>query len=191
MRYSAQHKAETRKHLLKTSGALAKKNGFSASGVDALMEAAGLTSGAFYSHFDSKAALFTELIEHELGNSLNMIAVDEAGHTGKDWAEHQLRRYLTWKHVQSPQSGCAIPSLGAEIARADKTTRKKFEEALKRAHEVWASQVNDDKMAWAAIAQLVGAILLARAMATEKTGKEVLEASKELLEKTIGSRDVR
>jgi TetR/AcrR family transcriptional regulator, transcriptional repressor for nem operon len=185
MRYSARHKAETRQHLLKTSGAIAKKNGFSASGVDALMEAAGLTSGAFYNHFGSKAELFVELIEHELNHSLNMIAVDETEHAGKAWTEHQLRRYLTWKHVQSPQSGCAIPSLGAEIARADKATRVKFEDALKRAHEIWATHVNDDKMAWAAIAQLVGAILLARAMATEKTGKEVLEASKEFLDKAL------
>ncbi|WP_200961023.1 TetR/AcrR family transcriptional regulator [Noviherbaspirillum sp. Root189] len=176
---------------MKTSGALAKKNGFSASGVDALMEAAGLTSGAFYNHFGSKAELFTELIAQELDHSLNMIAVDKTEHTGKDWTEYQLRRYLTWKHVQSPQSGCAIPSLGAEVARADKATKKKFEEALKRAHEIWASQVNDDKIAWAAIAQLVGAILLARAMATEKTGKEVLEASKEFLEKAMASQDVK
>jgi TetR/AcrR family transcriptional regulator, transcriptional repressor for nem operon len=185
MRYSAEHKAETRKHLLKTSGALAKKNGFSASGVDALMQAAGLTSGAFYNHFESKSELFTELVVQELNHSLGMIAGDGTDQPSDEWMARQLKRYLTWKHVQSPESGCAIPSLGAEIARADKATRKKFEDALKSVHEIWAEQVQDDKMAWAAIAQLVGAILLARAMATEKTGKEVLDASKEFLEKVL------
>jgi len=170
---------------MKVSGELAKKNGFSASGVDALMQAAGLTSGAFYNHFSSKNELFSELVAHELEHSLAMIADDTSDQPVDEWIARQLRRYLTWKHVQSPESGCAIPSLGAEVARADKDTRKKYEDGMKRVHRIWADQLGDEKTAWAALSQLVGSILLARAMASEKTGKEVLDASKTFLENAL------
>ena len=43
MRYSAEHKAQTRDKLLASSGALAKRGGFSATGVDGLMKAIGLS----------------------------------------------------------------------------------------------------------------------------------------------------
>jgi AcrR family transcriptional regulator len=189
MRYSAAHKADTRKHLLKTTGALAKKNGFSTTGVDALMAAAGLTSGAFYNHFSSKAELFTELLKHELDHSFAMFADQASGESVEEWTARQLKRYLNWKHVQSPESGCIVPSMGAEIARADKATKKIFEDAAKRTHAVWAEQLGDDKMAWAVIAQLIGSVLLARAMASEKTGKEVLDAGTEFLTQAFSQKD--
>ena len=189
MRYSATHKADTRKHLLKTAGALAKKKGFSTTGVDALMEAAGLTSGAFYNHFSSKTELFSELLKREVEHSFSMFADEVSGETVDEWIDRQLKRYLNWKHVQSPESGCVVPSLGAEIARADKPSKKIFEDAAKRIHDVWADQVGDDKTAWAVIAQLIGTVTLARAMASEKTGKEVLNAGKEFLENVLLQKD--
>jgi AcrR family transcriptional regulator len=69
MRYSATHKANTRKHLLQTAGALAKEKGFSTTGVDELMSAPELTSGAFYNHFSLKNELFSELLKHEVQHS--------------------------------------------------------------------------------------------------------------------------
>ena len=65
MRYSAEHKTQTRDKLLASSGALAKRGGFSATGVDGLMKAIGLTGGAFYGHFASKDALFAAIVERE------------------------------------------------------------------------------------------------------------------------------
>lgn len=185
MRYSTAHKADTRNHLLKATGALAKKKGFSASGVDALMAAAGLTSGAFYNHFKSKSELFTELLKLELEHSFSLFADQPSGEPPEEWAARQFKRYLNWKHVQSPESGCVVPSLGAEIARNDKDTRKIFEDAAKRIHRVWAEQLGDDQIAWAMVSQLIGSVVLARAMATEKTGREVLDASKAFLAQSM------
>lgn len=189
MRYSTTHKADTRKHLLRTAGALAKKKGFSSTGVDALMAAAGLTSGAFYNHFSSKDELFSELLKQEVEHSFSLFADEVSGESVDEWIDRQLKRYLNWKHVQSAESGCVVPSLGAEIARADKPAKKIFEDAAKRIHDVWADQLGDDKTAWAVIAQLIGTVLLARAMASDKTGKEVLNAGKEFLENVLLQKD--
>jgi len=191
MRYSSTHKTDTRKHLLKTAGALAKEKGFSSTGVDALMAAAGLTSGAFYNHFSSKTELFSELLKREVEHSFTMFADEVSGESVDEWIARQLKRYLNWKHVQSPASGCVVPSLGAEIGRADKPAKKIFEDGAKRTQKVWAEQLGDEKMAWAVISQLIGSVLLARAMASEKTGKEVLDASKEVLTNVLTQKDSR
>jgi AcrR family transcriptional regulator len=70
MRYQSGYKAEKRKQLLEISGQLAKKNGFAVTGIDGFMKAAGVTSGAFYSHFSSKQDLFKALVENELKDSI-------------------------------------------------------------------------------------------------------------------------
>lgn len=69
MRYSTEHKQQTREKLLASSGALAKRGGFATTGVAGLMNAIGLTGGAFYNHFASKDDLFTEVVRRELSNS--------------------------------------------------------------------------------------------------------------------------
>lgn len=69
MRYSNEHKQQTRERLLASSGALAKRGGFASTGVAGLMKAIGLTGGAFYNHFPSKDDLFTEVVRQELSNS--------------------------------------------------------------------------------------------------------------------------
>ncbi|HSY28818.1 MAG TPA: TetR/AcrR family transcriptional regulator, partial [Burkholderiaceae bacterium] len=61
MRYPPGHKQEKRKELLNVSSALIKEGGYAATGIDSLMQAAGVTSGAFYSHFASKKELFGAL----------------------------------------------------------------------------------------------------------------------------------
>lgn len=56
MRYPPGHRQQTRQRLLDRAAVLMKKNGYAATGVDALMQAAGLTGGALYAHFDSMFA---------------------------------------------------------------------------------------------------------------------------------------
>jgi TetR/AcrR family transcriptional repressor of nem operon len=185
MRYAKDHKAETRKHLLETSGALAKEKGFASTGVDAFVGEAGLTSGAFYSHFGSKAELFTELVESELAASVNMFADNAPELPTDQWITRQLKTYLHWKHVQNPRTGCALPALGAEIARSNDATKIKYEEAIKQVHALWKNRLGDDKAAWAVVSQLVGSLVLARASSSEDLAKEILAASQEFLEKAL------
>ena len=66
MRYAPEHKEGTRARLVKATGALAKRQGFSGTGIDGLMAAAGLTSGAFYAHFRSKNELLEAIVDNAL-----------------------------------------------------------------------------------------------------------------------------
>ena len=185
MRYSAEHKAQTRDKLLASSGALAKRGGFSATGVDGLMKAIGLTGGAFYGHFASKDALFAAIVERELSHSVALLGGDGS-------APDKLRRcldiYLSMRHVEQPDNGCALPTLGAEIARADLAVRENAEHWLVRLQQAWGEALEEPQLAWAILAQCVGALLVARMLATPQRQAEVLDASRRLLECQLAER---
>ncbi len=180
MRYPPEHKAEKRQQLIQASSALMKEGGYAATGIDKLMEASGVTSGAFYSHFGSKAELLQALIPYEL--QLSRDAWQNNPHTEPAaWLEFEMERYLNMKHVRHPEAGCMLPSLGAEIARADEVTRKLFEEEMGRGVTMLEDKLGNPDLAWAFICQLVGAILMARAMPSKATRFAVLESSKRFL----------
>ncbi len=169
MRYSPEQKLATRQRLIESGAALAKKEGFGNTGMDALMAAAGLTTGAFYSQFRSKPELLHAIVEHELDRTLTLFA-------GKS-DERLLRAltaYLSPFHAEHPELGCSIPTLGGEIARADIATRESFEARLLQLQASFSNTLGSDDAAWALICQAVGGVLVARAMATPERRDEVL-----------------
>jgi AcrR family transcriptional regulator len=182
MRYPSTHKEETRKKLIGSARAIAKRGGFGTTGVDELMASIGLTGGAFYGHFPSKEALFAELVEQEISNSAEMLAVDET--SPPDHVAKRLRSYLSSAHALHPESGCVLPALGPEIARAAPEVRAAVEQGLKRLQKSWSGRIGDPDAAWALIAQCVGALVLSRAVESERTRKEILASSRRFIDQT-------
>lgn len=185
MRYSANHKQETKEKLLESSAVSAKKSGFSTVGVDGLMKAIGLSGGAFYSHFSSKDELFASIVERELCQSLERLGANES----RDRLERCLKHYLSMAHVEHPESGCALPALGAEIARSDVVVRQQAESWICRLHESWARTLESDSLAWAILSQCIGALVVARMLATPDKQRKVLKSSYDEIGRQIaGSR---
>jgi AcrR family transcriptional regulator len=58
----AEQQAETRRRLLEAAEDVFRRRGFSGSSVEEIVADAGFTRGAFYSNFESKEALFIELL---------------------------------------------------------------------------------------------------------------------------------
>lgn len=180
MRYSATHKEETRQRLLDSSGSLAKQGGFATTGVDGLMKSVGLSGGAFYNHFGSKDELFAAIVERELQQSVERLAA-KGKVLDRARLERGLKRYLNLTHVQDAGAGCAIPALGAEIARADEPVRQGAEDALVELQQAWAEVLGSAEDAWALLAQCVGALVLARMVASEQVQKAIVESSRDFL----------
>lgn len=184
MRYSTEHKEQTRQKLVQSSGAIAKQGGFSATGVAGLMKAIGLTGGAFYNHFPSKDDLFTEIVRQELSHSfINLRA--QSAELSRERLQDCLDRYLSLAHLHNPETGCAIPALGAEIARADLSVREEAEHWVKILHQAWAGALGDEALAWVILSQCVGALVVARMLASDDTQQAVLEASRGFLRKSL------
>jgi AcrR family transcriptional regulator len=184
MRYSANHKLETREKLLTSSAVSAKKSGFSTVGVDGLMKAIGLSGAAFYSHFSSKDELFASIVERELCQSLERLGADQ----DCDRLERCLKHYLSMAHVEHPESGCALPVLGAEIARSDIAVRQEAEVWICRLQERWASILESDSLAWAILSQCIGALVVARMLATPDIQRTVLKSSYDEIGRQIAGR---
>jgi AcrR family transcriptional regulator len=183
MRYTSDHKKQTREKLLATSGALAKRGGFTSTGVAGLMKAIGLTGGAFYNHFPSKDDLFTEVVRQELCNSpLARLASQGAS---RERLGRCLQQYLSLAHLHNAEEGCPLPPLGVEIARADQPVREVAEYWLVELHKAWSTTLEDEQLAWVLISQCVGALLIGRMLASEAVQSEVLDASRSFVEKAL------
>ncbi|AHL35155.1 TetR family transcriptional regulator [Pseudomonas brassicacearum] len=183
MRYSANHKMETREKLLASSAVSAKKSGFSTVGVDGLMKAIGLSGGAFYSHFSSKDELFKAIVERELTQSLDRLSGDGVMDATK--LQRCLKQYLSMSHVEQPQAGCALPVLGAEIARSDGQVREAAQTWICRLHESWTRILGSDSLAWSILSQCVGALVVARMLATPQVQRDVLKSNYDEISRRI------
>ena len=172
MRYAPDHKPTRRAELLSATAALAKQQGFAGTGMDALAAAAGATTGAFYSHFGSKAGLMQALVAQEATRSLQAF---DGLDTPRDLFK-AMRRYLSPQHVAHPETGCPVPSLAAEIARTDTAARQPFEDAMLALHQRFSAVLHDDDQAWALMCQAFGGILVARALATPEARDALLRS---------------
>jgi TetR/AcrR family transcriptional regulator, transcriptional repressor for nem operon len=178
MRYRQGYKDEKRKELLKAAGGAAKRDGFAASGVDALAKAAGVTSGALYAHFSSKAGFLAALITQEMEKSRVRWA-RRPERTPATWRIEEAARYLSLAHIENPETGCILPTLAADISHAELATRQLFGEELRKAHQEIAERLGDQREAWTFLAQIVGAMVLARAVTDEEMQGEILGAVRE------------
>ena len=181
MRYKPEYKQQKRLELLSITGQIAKKNGFAATGVDGFMQAAGVTSGTFYSHFSSKQDLLKALVEYELQQSFNMWQSNPHDNA-KDWINFELERYLSPSHLEHPEQGCVLPALASEVARADDCIKQTYEKELLRGHALFTQHLGCENKACAMICQLVGAISISRAIHEPALQKSILEANKMLLQ---------
>ena len=185
MRYSKEHKLETHARIVKKASVRLREKGAHGIGVADLMKEAGLTHGGFYAHFDSREALVIEAFAY---------AMDRGTERWRKLAEQTppdqrlasiVDSYLTPLHRDDPGRGCAIPTLGAEIARESPKTRKAFAAKLEQMIDMLAAQIPDvprkaaRKQATAAIATMMGTLVMARVAGSGDFSDEILGAGRD------------
>jgi TetR/AcrR family transcriptional repressor of nem operon len=185
MRYSKEHKQETHTRIVKKAAVLLREKGAHGIGVADLMKEAGLTHGGFYAHFDSREALVIEAFGY---------AMDRATERWRKIVEQTpadkrlatiVEAYLTSVHRDDPGHGCAVPALGAEIARESPKTRKAFAAKVDQLIDVIADQIADvprkaaRKQATSMLATMMGTLLLARIASSDEASDEILQAGRE------------
>ncbi len=130
MRYSAEHKQETKRRILEAAGRGFRKEGFGLIGVDGLARGAGVTSGAFYGHFRSKVEAFRASLIGGLSEFRDAIEGFQA--RGQGWVEALADFYFTERVTCDLADGCALPSLGGDVARGDAKTKAAFQKEYLR-----------------------------------------------------------
>jgi TetR/AcrR family transcriptional regulator, transcriptional repressor for nem operon len=185
MRYSKEHKRETHAKIVKKAAVLLREKGAHGIGVADLMKEAGLTHGGFYAHFDSREALVIEAFAYAMDRSTERWRkIAEQTPPDKRLATI-IQTYLTPVHRDDPGHGCAVPALGAEIARESPKTRKAFAAKLEDMIDMLADQIPDlppkaaRKEAVATLATMMGALVLSRIAGSGEFSDEILTIGRE------------
>jgi TetR/AcrR family transcriptional repressor of nem operon len=112
MRYPANETAAKHERIVREASRLFRERGFEDVTVAEVMKAAGLTHGAFYNHFDSKEALMAAAVEYAMQRTLHGVKGSFKSVGGR---RAYLDRYLSTKHRDTPEAGCAMAALSSEI----------------------------------------------------------------------------
>lgn len=122
MRYSSNHKAETRQRIIGEAARRFRKHGIEGTGLVPLMKALGLTHGGFYAHFESKDALVQASLEAAAEQTLErwqapLAAPPDAvaAPVGDASVRAVIDDYLSAHHRDEPGEGCPLPTLAAEL----------------------------------------------------------------------------
>ncbi len=180
MRYTAEHSEETRQRVLDAAGRQFRLHGFGGIGIDGLTKAAGVTSGAFYGHFRTKADAFRAVAVQGLERLLSGLERFRTQNSS-GWLDAFARFYLSSEHRKDVGGGCALPSLTAEVGRAAPAARAEFEAELLRIADAViaglpAGDQSNREAAWPILALLAGGTMLARAVKDEVTAEQISEA---------------
>ncbi len=188
MRYSREHKLETHARIVRKASVRLREKGAHGIGVADLMKEAGLTHGGFYAHFDSREALVIEAFGERWRKLAEQVPLNKRFAMVVD-------AYLAPVHRDDPGHGCAVPTLGAEIARESPKTRKAFASKLEQMIEMFAEQIPDvprkaaRKQAMAAVATMMGTLVMARIAGNGEFSDEILGAGRDaVLERAAPSR---
>ena len=173
-----------RRRIVETAGELFRRHGYDGIGVADIMQQAGLTHGGFYGHFASKDELAAEATTQALWSKAGIwdaIGTDP----GAPGLAGFLEAYLSPAHRDDPGHGCALAALGSDAPREALPVREAVTRAVRSRLEKLAllmpgrSAAAKRRKALATMAGIVGALVLARAVADPALSDEILRDAKE------------
>ena len=185
MRYSREHKQETHARIVRKASIRLREKGAHGIGVADLMKEAGLTHGGFYAHFDSREALVIEAFNYAMDRATERWRRVVAEMPPEKRLSTIVDGYLTAAHRDDPGQGCAVPSLGAEIARESPKTRRAFSLKLDQMIDMMADQILDvprktaRRQAMATLATMMGTIVMSRIAGNGELSEEILSSGRE------------
>ncbi|WP_298192939.1 TetR/AcrR family transcriptional regulator [Novosphingobium sp.] len=187
------HKAKVRARILDEAARALRSGGTEGLSVANLMKRAGLTHGGFYAHFESREDLVVHAVERMFEDSTAL------------WTRHLsetekapdpaalVDNYLSEAAMRRHDQGCPLPWLSGEVPRMPPAAQARFQDGIARmraaiARALRASGKAADKaeaLAASAVAEMVGAMTLARAMGEGEDAAAMLAVSREAIKQRL------
>ena len=192
MRYDAEHREKTRVRVLVEASRTLRASGPHKLGVAEVMKAAGLTHGGFYVHFTSKDALIAEAIEAAFAESRSLYDEATADRPPKEALARLITSYVSEHHRDRPAGGCVLPALSADLPRMSEDARTRYADGLGRMIAriqtllTSAGVMDASALAPSMVAEMVGAVALARAAPNAEQSSNILQSSRTALLKRAG-----
>jgi TetR/AcrR family transcriptional regulator, transcriptional repressor for nem operon len=181
MRYEKGRKDASRQKIMEVASERFRRDGIAATGLAAIMSDAGMTNGAFYPHFQSKADLVRETVAAATGATRFGNFIAEEG------LETAIANYLSPEHRDDPGQGCPLAALLPELARQPLETRRVYADkflalAREMASALPAKTKDPEAVAMAIYATLIGSIQLARAAEGTDLSDRILAAGRDAVQ---------
>ncbi|CAO3428980.1 TetR/AcrR family transcriptional regulator [Azospirillum endophyticum] len=167
MRVSRVQAEENRQTVINVASRLFREHGFDGIGLKDLMEAAGLTQGAFYKQFASKEDLAVQASTRALESASCRWTAAATAHPEAS-LDAVIGFYLSAGHRAERPDGCPIVALGSDAARQSVEVKASFEAGIKthlEALERLISKTQGEELkskAMAILSMMVGALTISR-----------------------------
>jgi TetR/AcrR family transcriptional repressor of nem operon len=161
-------------------------------GVAGLMAKAGLTVGGFYAHFKSKDDLIAQAIPHMFEDRAEVLQDCKSGVGPAQALRSFVDVYLSTQHRDRRERGCPLPALSGDLPRMPAAARKRFEAGVRRMTDSIADllkqigQPAPDELAASIVSEMVGAIVLARAVPSAELSARILEGARDQIKRRAG-----
>jgi len=181
MGHSKVEKAESHERIVKVAAGVFRELGVDGISVADLMQCAGLTHGGFYRHFGSRDDLVAEAVERALKDG--SAVADAVAANPRSTIDAVVDAYLSLAHRDNVASGCAVTALANDVARSTERARSAYSLQVGRYVDLIMRliepmpQKKRRAAALAALATLVGAVSMARAVNDERLSREILKSA--------------
>jgi TetR/AcrR family transcriptional repressor of nem operon len=182
MKVSRAEAEENRERIIDVASELFRQHGFDGIGIADLMKTAGLTHGGFYGNFKSKEDLAARACAKAFVASQQRWEAIADG-DAEDPLVAIVAHYVSKRHRDRPATGCMLATLAPEAARHGKPVQAAFTAGIKAYVDILArlvpgrSAAARRQRALSALAEMVGAIVLARATEDAALSDELLGAT--------------
>jgi TetR/AcrR family transcriptional repressor of nem operon len=192
MRYEPDYKARTRQKVLDEAARTLRSEGLQGMGVASVMGKAGLTHGAFYAHFESKDDLVAETIKAmmlEARGRFERIAGELAP---AEALRAYVEYYLSARHRDNATTSCPLPWVAGEIPRLGEASAQRYGASVAGLTGLIADRLDKlahpdaDAAASSVVAELIGALMLARAVGDKAQSDLILARSRESVLARLG-----
>ena len=187
-------KEQTRERILRAAARAIRRRGYEGVGVADVMKEAGLTHGGFYAHFESRDALLAAAAEQTSAESNESLSRALAKAKPGEELSALIDTYLDDRHVTAAEQGlgCALAAAGTEVPRQCSGVRRAVSRRIKdlvslveRQFPDWGKPAAHEK-AMAIVAQMVGALMLARAADDPQLSKAIRRAARDAIRAAAG-----
>ena len=180
----------TRQAILAVAAKAIREQGPDRISVVAVMRAAGLTHGGFYAHFESKEALVAEAIAMMFAGGRDRFVARIGDREGPEALKHWIDRYVSRSHRDDPGGGCALSALMSDMPRMDAAARAAYDDgargiAARLARYLPASGEQAEPQVLTLLAEMAGAVALARAVSDPALSDRILKQSRAALKARI------
>jgi TetR/AcrR family transcriptional repressor of nem operon len=175
----AESKQESLDRILDAAARRIREEGLDGAAIVPVMRDAGLTHGAFYSHFSSKDELANAAFARAITTGRSHWIKPGRGESWRERLASLARRYLTTAHRDDLSTSCAFATLSSDAAHASPDFRACYEHEL-RGSLAAICDGEDDRLdeAIALMTVCVGGMALARAVADPKFSARILRVAR-------------